>query len=152
MVSVRVWQQRTDAECWQDAAHRAVKSSPLRIELSRSVPLVVLQRRADFVAAAKDGRNSATPGLVLQSRKNVSLEKPPTLRYGLTASAKIGNAVIRNRARRRLRALANSLLPRHATIGYDYVIIARVGTLKRSPLELEGDLKTALRKLGLWHE
>ncbi len=59
--------------------------------------------------------------------RRIKLETLP-IRYGLTASRKVGNAVTRNRARRRLRVLAHDILPRHAAPGYDYVLIARAAT------------------------
>jgi ribonuclease P protein component len=68
---------------------------------------------------------------------------------GLTASKKVGNAVARNRARRRLRALARELLPVCATPGYDYVLIARAATVGRPYAGLREDLRGALRRLKL---
>lgn len=71
------------------------------------------------------------------------------VRYGLTASGKIGNAVKRNKARRRMRALAVEILPQ-AKSGHDYVLIARVTTGTRKFEDLRQDLMTALKKLGAW--
>lgn len=71
------------------------------------------------------------------------------MRVGITVSRKVGNAVARNRARRRLRALAAETLPRHAKAGHDYVLIGRKGTLARPYDRLRDDLATALAKLGL---
>ena len=73
-------------------------------------------------------------------------------RYGLTASGKVGPAVVRNRARRRLRALVMEILPRHAAFGRDYVVIARATTMSRDFTDLRQDLVTALKKLGAWRE
>ena len=67
--------------------------------------------------------------------------------FGLTASKKVGSAVRRNRARRRLRALAREILPRAGTPGTDYVLIARAGTLSRTYMELTADLRDALAGL-----
>jgi ribonuclease P protein component len=75
-------------------------------------------------------------------------EEPP--RIGFTASRKVGIAVARNRARRRLRAAAGEVIPRHAAPGHDYVMIARAGTLTRPYQALVEDLKTALRRLGVY--
>jgi ribonuclease P protein component len=118
--------------------------------VSGKIRIIVLRRRAEFLAAAK-GRKWATPGLILQ--KNTP-EQPDAavIRYGLTASSKIGNAVTRNRARRRLRALALDILPRHAVPGHDYVLIARAVTPTREFKLLEDDLRSALKKLGAFHE
>ena len=114
---------------------------------------LVLRKRADFLAAAQSGKKWVAPSLILQ------LNKAPqgnpgalVLRYGLTASSKIGNAVIRNRARRRLRALATLILKAKAAKGYDYVLIARAGIEKREHADLVRDLTTALKKLGVWQE
>jgi ribonuclease P protein component len=110
-----------------------------------------LRKRAEFLALTAQGRKWATAGLILQ--KGVPTEpKSDLIRYGLTASGKIGNAVIRNRARRRLRALALAVLPAHATPGHDYVLIARAMTTTRDFKALEQDLLTALRKLGAYRE
>ena len=96
------------------------------------------------MAIAASGRKWVAPGLILQAgaERNTSQN---AVRYGLTASSKIGNAVIRNRARRRLRALAEKILP-EATVG-DYVLIARATTVRRSFDDLKNDLLTALAKL-----
>ncbi len=71
------------------------------------------------------------------------------MRVGITVSRKVGNAVARNRARRRLRSLAAEPLPQHAKAGHDYVLIGRKGTLARPYDRLRDDLATALAKLGL---
>jgi len=71
------------------------------------------------------------------------------MRLGITASKKVGNAVARNRARRRLRAVAREVLPAHGTPGYDYVLIARASTALRPFAALADDLVGALRRLGL---
>ena len=70
------------------------------------------------------------------------------MRVGFTASRKVGNAVIRNRAKRRLRAAAAEVLPRAGEAATDYVLIARAATGKRAYAGLVGDLETALRQLG----
>lgn len=74
------------------------------------------------------------------------------LRYGLTATTKIGNAVVRNRARRRLRALAFAVLPLHAAPNHDYVLVARATTTTRDYADLQKDMATALKKLGVWRD
>lgn len=72
------------------------------------------------------------------------------MRIGFTASRKVGIAVIRNRARRRLKAAVALLMPLHAAEGYDYVLIARADTNRRPFAALLQDLEMALRKLDLW--
>lgn len=105
-----------------------------------------LKRRGEFLKVAGQGRKWAMPGLVLQA-----LARPDSqteTRYGLTASRKVGGAVARNRARRRLRALAEHWLPRAGRAGTDYVLIARAATVSRQFAELERDLQAALERVG----
>jgi ribonuclease P protein component len=117
--------------------------------VSATVELTVLRKREFFLAVAKDGRKWVAPGLILQAGVP---RNETALRYGLTASGKIGNAVVRNRARRRLRALVHEVLPRHAVPGRDYVLIARATTISRDYADLAQDLKTSLKKLGAWRD
>ena len=102
--------------------------------------LVSIPSRAGFLAARASGIKAVSAGFVLQA--------VPTgrdqWRLGLTASKKTGNAVRRNRARRRLRALARTELAARARAGTDYVIIARHGTVDRSWSDLTNDLDKAL--------
>jgi ribonuclease P protein component len=76
--------------------------------------------------------------------------QPAGIRVGFTASRKIGSAVARNRARRRLKALALRILPEHAEPGFDYVLVARQAVLQRSFDGLCDDLCLALRRLQAW--
>ena len=102
-----------------------------------------LKRRQDFVAAAK-ARYAAMPGMVVQMRDRAD-DGPP--RVGFTATKKIGNAVVRNRVKRRLRELARLRLAGHARPGHDYVLIGRAPTAARAFPELEKDLTSALKRL-----
>jgi len=112
-----------------------------------------LKRRADFLRVAGGRRKWVTPGLILQT-----LARAPAggvsegIRIGFTATRKIGNAVVRNRARRRLRAAAASVMAGHAVAGFDYVLIARAETPKRPYAALIDDLEIALRRLGTWRD
>ena len=105
-----------------------------------------LQRRAEFRRVAARGRKWAAPGLVLQAARQS--DAPHPMRVGFTASRKVGGAVVRNRARRRLKALAHAVLPDHAKEGYDYVLIARAATPERPFPALRDDLMAALSKVG----
>ncbi|MCA3413753.1 MAG: ribonuclease P protein component [Roseomonas sp.] len=103
------------------------------------------KKRREFLRAAARGTRAARPGLVLQA-----LAVPePSLRLGFTVTKKIGNAVIRNRARRRLKEAARLTLPGMALSGWDLVLIGRDATAERPfPLLIE-DLRAALRQAGV---
>ena len=103
--------------------------------------LHILRKRADFLRLNR-GRRFAAPGLVLQAAP--CPEGGADIRLGLTVTKKIGNAVIRNRARRRLREAARAVLPVAGRPGYDYVLIARAGTLARPFTALKADIERAL--------
>ena len=106
-----------------------------------------LRVRRLFLAAAK-AEKEVRRGLIVQARARGKDEPSPTaVRYGLTASKKIGNAVARNRVRRRLRALAHEILPLEGEPGFDYVMIGRVHTAPRSWQKLKSDLRSALKAL-----
>ena len=108
--------------------------------------------RRDFLRVAK-GLRRGTHGLVLQLSDNPDPDQHHKIRYGLTATRKIGGAVIRNRARRRLRALAHEILPKLGRQGMDYVLIARLESNNRNFADLRQDLSYALRKLhSEWDE
>ncbi len=106
-----------------------------------------LKKRADFLRVAGARRKFATPGLVLQAAKRRDRAGPACVGY--TASRKVGGAVQRNRARRRLRAAVEGVMER-ARQDMDYVVIARRGTPYRPYDALLTDLETALRRLGAW--
>jgi len=106
-----------------------------------------LIRRAEFLKVAEGRRKWVAPGLILQ----MAPQSPAgELRVGFPASRKVGNAVARNRARRRLRAASAELLPVHAAEGHDYVLIARSGTLTRRYQALLADLAEGLQRLGVY--
>jgi len=109
-----------------------------------------LTRRPEFLRVAARGRKYVTPGLILQACRQNGDAKP--LRVGYTASRRVGGAVERNRARRRLRVAVAAVMPQHARPGHDYVVIARTATLRRPFGALVQDLETALRRLGMWRE
>jgi ribonuclease P protein component len=102
-----------------------------------------LKRRQDFVAAAK-ASFAAMPGMVVQMRARGD-QSPP--RVGFTATKKLGNAVVRNRVKRRLREIARLKLGGLARAGHDYVLIGRAPTGQRPFAELENDLTSALKRL-----
>lgn len=103
-----------------------------------------LRKRSDFLCAQSQGKKWVAKGFVLQVVPNQSGQR----RFGLTVSKKLSkSAVIRNRARRRLRALAYDVLPSYGCDNMDYVLIGRQDVLVRSYEELTKDLKWCLRKL-----
>jgi ribonuclease P protein component len=114
-----------------------------------TVRLPRLKRRHEFVRIARHGRKWAAPGVVLQAapRAGDGGDQPPGPRVGFTASRKVGNAVVRNRARRRLRALAESILAARAKSDRDYVLIARHDTATLPFAALEAGLVQALVKV-----
>ena len=84
-------------------------------------------------------------GFILQARQNLSSNQ---VRVGFTCSKKVGNAVARNRAKRRLRAIAQQVLPEKGQVGFDYVLIGRAKVTAGRPFsDLAHDLRTALTKL-----
>lgn len=105
-----------------------------------------LKRRAEFLRVAAKGRKTATHGLVLQA---LSRDDQAPARIGFTVTKKIGNAVVRNRTRRRLKEAARLELARHRLAGVDLVLIGREGTRGRAFVDLRDDLRRALRKAGV---
>ena len=109
-----------------------------------------LKTRKQFLRVAARRTKWAAPGVVLQvapqpPEDRATVDAP---RYGLTVSRRVGNAVVRNRARRRLRAAAEDVLARRAAPGIDYVLIGRRETPGRDFAALKEDLETGLSRLG----
>jgi ribonuclease P protein component len=105
--------------------------------------------RRQFLDVAQ-GRKAAGRFVLLQARETPSVtnQLPPTVLYGLTASKKVGNAVARNRARRRLRAAMLTLLPIHATAGNAYVAVARSATVTADWSALLEDLSRLFQRVS----
>jgi ribonuclease P protein component len=105
----------------------------------------VLKNRPDFLRAAS-ARRQGTGGFMLQARARG--DDSAVVRVGYTASKKIGNAVVRNRAKRRLREVVRAVLPGAAQPGWDYVLVARPGaTVERDFAALLDDLRGALARV-----
>ena len=103
-----------------------------------------LKKRADFLRAAR-GVRRVTGAITMETCQTPDGAAPEgAWRIGFTASRKVGNAVARNRAKRRLRAAASQLLPLLAREGHDYVLVARATTGTRAYHALLADVTAAL--------
>jgi ribonuclease P protein component len=106
--------------------------------------LARITRRTDFLAAARDIRRVAGVLTLEMTKTPQAALRSGQARIGFTASRKIGNAVARNCAKRRMRAAARERLPLVARAGHDYVLVARAGILTRDFQALLGDLTAAM--------
>ncbi|ROU02598.1 ribonuclease P protein component [Histidinibacterium lentulum] len=130
----------TPTACETETAREEFRAVSLRAR-----PVERLTQRADFLRAAR-GRVVHAGGFVLQARDRSAPEEP--MRAGFTCSKKVGNAVARNRAKRRLREIARLELPGHGRPGWDYVLIGRRETTARRPFEhMRADLRAALAEV-----
>lgn len=109
--------------------------------------MVRLRKRSEFLAAAK-GPRAPRDAFVLQAVGRAEPERAKLIGIGLTVTKKIGNAVVRNRARRRLREALRLFLPGPALPGHDYVVVARKAALSRPFAELRHDLLGAFQQIG----
>jgi ribonuclease P protein component len=124
--------------------------------------LARLKRRADFLRVAGFRRKWAMPGLIVQAAPQPparaptsALERPDpdgacaakAFRIGFTVSRKVGGAVVRNRARRRLKAAADVVFGAKGQAGFDYVVIGRREAVARPFAHLVADLEAALARV-----
>ncbi|MDP6603783.1 MAG: ribonuclease P protein component [Rhodospirillales bacterium] len=115
-----------------------------------------IKRRVDFVRVARAGRKWVAPGLILQvlnaPEGGNSADGRAVVRVGFTVSRKVGNAVVRNRVRRRLRAAVGEVMPAFAGAGHDFVVIGRAATRRRPYASLITDLKRGLKRLDVFED
>lgn len=105
-----------------------------------------LTQRAEFLRAAAAGKKAAVGGVVLQA---LIRDDQAPVRLGFTVTKKVGNAVIRNRTRRRLKEAARLVLADTPVRGADLVLIGRDSTRERNFESLQNDIKRALDRTGL---
>src|SRR5437868_12769954 len=117
---------------------------PSRSRPQEAQRLTTIKKRADFLAA-NSGRRVPTPGFVLLVRDRK--DSDPQIRVGFTVTKKIGGAVVRNRMKRRFRALAREIVPAKGIAGADHVIIGRAKGIERDFGLLRSELAGALDKL-----
>ncbi len=113
--------------------------------MTSELPIERLKKRASFLAAAK-GKSASRGAVLVQTVAR--MDGRAAIGVGFTATRRIGGAVVRNRAKRRLREAARRMVPLHGEAGHDYVFIARAGTVKRPWARLLDDLKSALISLA----
>ena len=122
------------------------EATPRETHPAVSLRLTTLKNRPDFQRATRSPR-VAMPGFILQMRKRPEGEAEG-IRFGFTCSKKVGNAVARNRAKRRLREIARLILPEQGRDGMDYVLVGRQGATATLPFsQLQADLTKALNIL-----
>lgn len=128
-----------------DAGRPQRDSRPPRARPQEAVGVSQLRLRRDFLAANK-GKRAPMPGFVLLMHRRD--DGDPTMRVGFTVTKKIGNAVARNRMKRRLRALSRELLPTGGVPGADHVLIGREGGVERDFAKMRDELAKALAKVA----
>ena len=102
--------------------------------------LKTIKKRVDFLKVSKSGKKIFTKGFILQKyKRNMDLEKD-TIRIGFTITKKIGGAVIRNKIKRRFRAIIKEIFTKYLKKNYDYVIIANKKSLIMDYKELKSDV------------
>ncbi len=114
-----------------------------------SSPIKVIRKRPDFLAANR-GKRFVTPSFVLLAYRRPEDHPvvPDSIRYGITVTKKIGNAVARNRMKRRFRALLAELLPQYGIGGADHIMIGRKQDGERDFTAMKSDLEKALKHLA----
>ncbi|MCP4923898.1 MAG: ribonuclease P protein component [bacterium] len=113
------------------------------------IQILRLKKRQDFLRLTRLNIKWVSPAFVLQIAPTPTEDLSSScVRLGFTASRKVGNAVKRNRCKRRLRALSSLLLPLYGKSDHDYVLIARAGCLTKNFEQMKEDLSEALQKIS----
>jgi ribonuclease P protein component len=133
------------SSAYVDTGRSQCDSRSSRARSEKAFSLVPIRRRADFLLANK-GKRSPMPGFVLLARDRQ--DSDPAIRLGITVTKKIGNAVIRNRMKRRFRALGKQIIAPGGQTGFDYIIIGRDSGVERDFTLLQSELSKALAKIG----
>ena len=113
----------------------------------KSKRLTRIVKRSEYLRVKQRGSSVAKPGLVMQAAPSANDGSYVYPRVGFTVSKRVGNAVKRNRARRRLKSIASDVLPKEGFQSWDYVFIGRLVTLDRPYDLLLEDTRAALRKI-----
>ncbi|WP_170332173.1 ribonuclease P protein component [Ruegeria arenilitoris] len=135
----------TPPEAPEDGKNHS-RETPPAASVCAPETLTVLKNRSDFLKAAR-ARRQGTASMMVQGRKRAP-DEATGIRVGFTCSKKVGNAVARNRAKRRLREIARAVIPDHGRDGWDYVLIGRANETANRPFEaMIEDLRQALTRL-----
>ncbi len=110
-----------------------------------SLNVTKLTKRPDYLAVAKTRRKWVTPSFIIQAKPDC--QDGQMVAIGFTASKKVGNAVKRNKARRRLKEAARSTITKHGQASWSYVFIARGAAISYPYEKILSDMKWALVKL-----
>ena len=106
-----------------------------------------LKKRKDFIKIAHSKKKSIAKGLIIQASPRKLIEKKFFIRVGFTITKKVGNAVVRNRIRRRLRSIFKQLIIQMGMPGWDYVIIARKAIINYSFNQIINDMKFVISNI-----
>ena len=107
--------------------------------------LARITKRPEYLAVARTQRKWVTPSFILQAKPSEGDSQP---RAGFTTSKKVGNAVYRNKARRRLKEAARAIFAENAQVGWDYVLVGRHTAVSYPFEKLKSDMRWALAKLA----